>query len=95
MTRGKTGGHPGKRPEKRLRVIPEPEEGTRSVLVPTDDVVGPVINGPGGRGTTDQVCGSCGRVLIAGIAPSQVMEMVIRCPDCGSYNDTGGAPHLN
>jgi hypothetical protein len=87
MARGKSGGHPGKKKPRTLTVIDEPEEGTRSVLVMTDELAEsgePLMKGDGPLSFT---CGACGRVLLDGVAPGQVKEVVVRC-SCGAYNDT-------
>jgi hypothetical protein len=96
MARGKTGGHPGKRPTKTLRVIPEPAKATRSVLHFGEEISGPCITGSGGPRSVDYACGTCGRILVEGWAPTQsIVNVVLVCPGCGSYNDTGGAPEMN
>jgi DNA-directed RNA polymerase subunit RPC12/RpoP len=96
MTRGKKGGHPSERPTKMLRVIPEPAAGTRSVLKFAEEISGACITGAGGARSVDYACGTCGRILIEAWAPSQsIVNIVLVCPGCGSYNDTGGAPELN
>ena len=68
---------------RKLKVIAQPEPGTRATIVsPT----APVIKGPG---TDDYTCGNCDRILIAGIAAGKTFKStVIRCPCCGAYNET-------
>jgi DNA-directed RNA polymerase subunit RPC12/RpoP len=71
----------------RLEVIPKPAEGTRSVLVTdrTDDDFFYMT----GEFTDDSYeCGSCGRPLVRGVRPGTLQDIVLRCPRCGSYNDT-------
>ena len=96
MARSKSGGHPGKRPQHKLRVIDKPEEGTRSVLQQAAGAEGPFMIGSKGRGSMDYVCGSCGYVLLEEMGYRQsVVNVVLVCPSCGAYNDTGGAPQPN
>jgi hypothetical protein len=89
VARGKGEGHPGKSSEPKVRpltVIDEPEEGTRSVLMPTDDFgEGPIIRG---EGSLSFSCGECGRILLENVRAGQFGEVVVCCPSCASYNDT-------
>lgn len=92
MARSKEGGHPeGKRPKpQRLRVIPEPGEGTRTILAPDH---APLIRG--GGGVIDLSCGKCGTLLAVDMASRyQASNIVFKCPSCGSFNETG-SPELN
>lgn len=76
------------RTKVQLRTIPEPSEGTRTVL----ELKGlfPAFKG---KGETDIVCGHCGQVLIEGIGGEAVIKnIVIKCPNCGNYNEI---PHLS
>ena len=93
MARGKQGGRPGARGRKKLKVVTEPPEGTRAVIrVPE----GAPVTGMGGPNSTDHVCGDCGYVLIEGQSrDQQIIDVVIKCPGCGAFNDTSGAPELN
>jgi DNA-directed RNA polymerase subunit RPC12/RpoP len=61
----------------------EPAPNTRAVLVPTHD--GPVFQG---SAETSYVCGRCGHVLLKGVGPGHIQNMVIKCKPCGAYNDT-------
>jgi DNA-directed RNA polymerase subunit RPC12/RpoP len=72
-----------------LRVIPEPEEGTRSVLITDskdEDFV--FIRGEDPRVRLSLDCGNCGKPLIIGIPRMKIINVVFQCPRCGSYNDT-------
>jgi len=68
-----------------LRVIPEPDPNTKTVVE---------YNGPGttliqGYEThIALVCGKCQAILAAGIEKSQIQDAVLRCKACGSFNDT-------
>jgi hypothetical protein len=70
----------------RWHVIPEPEEGTRSVMVPTHD--GPTFKGDLATVPVICVCGDCGHTLLEGITTSQVQGIVIKCAECGAYNES-------
>ena len=61
----------------KLPTIPEPEEGTRSVLV------APRIEG---TGDTNYICGSCGKTLAEGMGEGQMQNIVLKC-SCGAFND--------
>ena len=68
-------------------VIPEPEPNTRAVFV----FAGPpgvpfMVGDPPGNVVMD--CGSCGNVLTDGVGVEQLQGIVIKCPKCGSFNDT-------
>jgi DNA-directed RNA polymerase subunit RPC12/RpoP len=71
-----------------LQVIPEPEAGTRSVFI-TDNTDPDFIFVQGSLEDIEYTCGNCGRVLMRGVAPGQVINVVLRCPRCGQFNDTG------
>lgn len=65
----------------RMTVIPEPKPNTRIVMVL--DFKGPMMKG---TGSLNYVCGVCGDVMLEGIAPKQVQNIVIKCFGCGVYN---------
>lgn len=71
-------------PTIRLAVIPEPEEGSRSVLV---------WKGKGtvamrGPGNLTMVCGNCAAPLIVGWKVQQLHNIVFKCAGCAAYNET-------
>ena len=72
--------------EIELLVIPEPDPNTRAVFI---------YDGPGTIGFTGfevglaLCCGKCRSHLTEGIAKNNLRNMVIKCKQCGSYNDTG------
>ena len=70
--------------EMKLRVIPEPAEGTRAVFVAQEGFKGPFIMGVG---ALDCLCGSCGAVLLKKIEEGQIKNLVLKCPMCGAYNE--------
>ena len=70
-----------------MRIIPEPEKGTRSVLVPSATAV-PVIKGSGaGAGDPSYSCGSCGLVLVETVQADSIVNFVFRCPKCRAYSE--------
>lgn len=75
----------------RLKVIPEPDEGTRSVFI-TDSTEREFVFIRGvGEGKTANLsldCGKCGKPLIQDLKRDQIRWIVLRCPRCGTYNDT-------
>jgi len=83
--KAKPGRATPKRPRRlRLAVIPEPEPGTRSVLIYTGE--GTVImNGPG---NLVMECGNCGVPLVKGVKTNQLRNLVFKCPNCGAFNET-------
>jgi predicted RNA-binding Zn-ribbon protein involved in translation (DUF1610 family) len=66
-----------------MEVIPEPRSGEASVLVL--DKSGPyaIIRG---EGDVDYVCGACQNVICEGAGRGQVISLVFKCPNCGSFN---------
>lgn len=70
-----------------MQVIPEPKPGTASVLI-TDKTGSFVFMR--GSGSSNFVCGACQSVLVEGVERGQIIEIVFRCPNCGSYNRAKG-----
>lgn len=66
-----------------LKIIPKPKERTRVVLEPRKGVI-PVIKG---IGDIDLQCGKCKTCLVEGTVEGQIQNIVIRCPNCKSYNE--------
>ena len=67
---------------KKTTVIPEPAQGTRVVMAPPE---APIIKGGAGQEVWE--CGSCGTVL-ADIQPNVLFaNIVLKCPDCGSFSE--------
>lgn len=67
-----------------LATIDEPELGTRSVLV-SPAGKGPIVKDGGPVSTA---CGTCGALLAEAIHLNQVFNVVLRCPACGSFNES-------
>jgi len=69
----------------RLRVIPEPDPGTRAVFQKTTGGTLIIV----GANTTDSLdCGFCGLPLAAGFAADHLGGLVLQCASCGAFNDT-------
>ena len=64
-----------------LKVIPEPEEGTASVLVQKNKV--PTFKGDG---EDNYLCGKCKFTICEKIKHGQFVNIVFKCPNCESYN---------
>jgi hypothetical protein len=77
-----------KRRTIRLVVIPEPEKGTRSVLIFNGEgTLAMRLAGTSGPPVT-MVCGNCSAPLTEGITVDQVQNLVFRCNRCGAFNET-------
>jgi len=50
-------------------------------------VLNRIDHGPCLRGSADSNswCGHCGRILLAGVDPARVSDVIFRC-ECGAYN---------
>jgi hypothetical protein len=75
-------------PTVRMKVIPEPPRGRRSVIVaPRNDASYRFYRG---GCDVNLVCGQCGRELVSGLQDSgQLQSVVLKCPGCGAFNDSG------
>lgn len=69
----------------KLHVIPEPAEGTRSILVKTTP--GLLIQAKDAPNVVMD-CGACGERLVQGCRSNQIANMVIKCSECGAFNET-------
>lgn len=68
-----------------LKVIPEPDPGSRSVFIKNGE--GSIIFS--GRETEISLdCGQCGASLVVGLKQEQIRSIVLRCNQCGAFNDT-------
>jgi uncharacterized ferredoxin-like protein len=70
---------------KKLKIIPKPKEGTRTVLVTK---AGQGVIYFKGNGDTNLICGNCGTILCENINEGQIRNIVLQCPICRLYNDT-------
>jgi DNA-directed RNA polymerase subunit RPC12/RpoP len=73
---------------RKMTVISEPEPNTRSVFEPT--FKGRLIKG---SGPLSYKCGKCGATLLRHVEYKQVMNMVVKCGGCGSFNEIPVAHH--
>jgi uncharacterized Zn finger protein len=63
-----------------LRVVPPAEVGGRPVMsVRRRRRRPPVLE-----------CGSCGAIVASGVAPDEIMGLLLRCARCGAVNDAVG-----
>ncbi len=67
-----------------MQVIPEPEEGTATVLKFTGE--GTVLMR--GSGNTNYQCGSCHATILESINLGQMVGVVLPCNACGAFNAT-------
>lgn len=67
-----------------LKVIPEPDPNTRAVFIYQGE--GTVIF-TGYQVGLALVCGSCKSHLVEGMPKGNIQNIVIRCKNCGSYNE--------
>ena len=70
-------------PTIKARIIPKPDEGTRTVLV-GKELAGPFIRG---QGSTTYICGVCRNILVEKVYHGQIRNIVIKCTKCQSYNE--------
>lgn len=79
-------------PKIQMEVIPEPEPNTAAVFVLSEPNM--VSKTPyaviSGSGDTDYICGGCRTTLAARVNRGQVINIVFKCPTCGSYNVVRG-----
>jgi hypothetical protein len=68
-----------------LQVIPEPDPGSRAVLV---NLGGGTVISQSFDGTDSLDCGKCGAPLMVGVTRSHVNGLVLQCSSCGAFNDT-------
>lgn len=66
-----------------MEVIPEPQEGTASVLQFDKKGQFAIIKG---SGTDNYLCGACQNEICQGVVRGQIIRIVFRCPNCDSYN---------
>jgi len=70
----------------KLHVIPEPAEGTRSVIIREGEGTAVFRNDDGPNVVMD--CGACDARLVQGVPVGQIENVVVRCNGCGAYNET-------
>ncbi|NOU00060.1 MAG: SEC-C domain-containing protein [Gallionella sp.] len=67
-----------------LKIIPEPDPGTRAVFEMTNNAN---ILFQGFETEIGLVCGACSKVLAAGINREQIINVVLKCNQCGAFNE--------
>lgn len=75
-----------------MEVTPEPEKDTTAVLVlssPCHVSTTPFAIIKGG-GDTDYVCGACRAILASQVNRGQLVNLVFKCINCGSFNVVRG-----
>ena len=70
-----------------VKEIPEPEEGTESVLIFKKKGRYSIISG---GGSDNYLCGVCENIICKDVNRGQIMNLVFQCPDCGEYNRIKG-----
>ena len=67
-----------------MEVIPKPKEGIASVISWSGEKGNfAVIKG---EGNDNYICGTCGNNICQNVVRGQIINFVIVCPNCGSYN---------
>lgn len=67
-----------------LKIIPEPDPNTRTVFIYDGEGT---ICFSGYEVGLELVCGSCESQLVIGIPKANIENIVIRCKNCGNYNE--------
>jgi len=83
------------KPPKDMRVIPEPDETTHTILkCPKEDAAdfGVFIVG---EGSLRFRCGACRKTLVRNVSVAQVTGIVFCCPQCEAYNEIPKASNTN
>jgi hypothetical protein len=70
----------------KLHVIPEPAQGTRSVLLREGE--GTVVFRADHAPRVVMDCGACDARLVQGVPVSQIENVVLKCNGCGAFNET-------
>jgi DNA-directed RNA polymerase subunit RPC12/RpoP len=73
-----------------MKVIQEPKDATRTILNPK--FAGPVMSG---GGNITYKCGSCESILLKDVKYKSAEDMVIKCAQCGSYNEIPTSHHTH
>ena len=65
----------------KLKAVPEPEPQTRTVIA---SETAPAIEGVG---DVSYSCGGCDTILLDGVIAGQVVNVVLKCPQCGTFSE--------
>jgi len=71
---------------KKLKIIPKPKPDSATLLLPKKGEPLPLIKLDG---DLNLLCGNCSEILVEGLNEDedQIMNVIIRCPVCRSYNE--------
>jgi phage FluMu protein Com len=71
---------------KKLKTIPKPKPDSVTLLLPKKGERLPLIKF---NGDLNLLCGKCNEILVEGLIEDvgQIMNVVVRCPVCRSYNE--------
>lgn len=64
---------------KKAKIVPEPQAGTRKVLTPRSPIIGDT--------EVNLICGNCNTMLIKGYSPAKFQDVVVLCMNCGKFNE--------
>ena len=71
--------------QKKLKLIPAAKlKSGKASIIDGSDNPGPMFRVEGAA-EPEHVCGACGKVLLIGMRPGQMSDIVLRC-SCGAYN---------
>jgi hypothetical protein len=70
--------------DKKLRVIPEPKPGSRTLLLPKEGESLPLVECDA---DLNLLCGNCNAILAEGVMENQIKNIVICCPICKCFNE--------
>jgi hypothetical protein len=77
---------PGRQKNKLLLVaIKEPPSETRATMTPD---IGRAVFFTGSEVVPNWQCGKCERILVSGSRRERLADVVLKCPWCGTFNDT-------
>jgi len=71
-----------RRIEERLEIIEKPLANTRAIVFSKDNF--PIVDG---KGNIDFLCGNCGATLVKQVWRLSLVNIVVKCPSCGTYNE--------
>ena len=71
---------------KKLKIIPKPKPDSATLLLPKKGEKLPLIKLDG---DLNLLCGNCSEILVEGLNEDedQIMNVIVRCPVCRSYNE--------
>ncbi len=68
--------------DRKLKIVTEPEKGTKTVYA---SKTLPVIKSK--NGNTTYLCGNCGAKIGETIIEGKFKNVVLKCPTCGQFNE--------